>query len=127
MRLVKAAINAFTRNLMKLVPETEPKRPISQLTQQLFELIKESLTLNPSRFYADQNFPTLLDAARRTLIYLADKDGHYAGQLAQAYMLIYRLMKRHRRKFRKGPSGDIACMRFLAQHGTTKIKVVKHG
>jgi len=112
---------------MKLVPETEPKRPISHLTNQLFELIKESLTLNPSRFYADQNFPTLLDATRRTLIYLADKDGHYEGQLAQAYMLIYRLMKRYRRKFHKGPKGDLALMRYLAQHGTTKIKVVKHG
>jgi len=40
------------------------------------------------KIYEDKNFLNLIDTVERMLIYIAEKDGHYRGQLAYLLMAV---------------------------------------
>jgi len=120
--LVKGLINRFVPVLLKAVPKVDPQRPVSELTQRLFSMMREAMALNPERFYADGNWPRLLDAAERSLIFIADYSPHYAGQLAQAMLLIHDLVDESRVGFPVGARGDIDWLQWAAQHRTKGFK-----
>jgi len=120
--LVKRAVNHAARVLGKLVPRVVPARPVSSLTKDLFDLLREAVAMHPDRFYRDQNFPRILDAAERTLVYVAELDGHYAGQLAQAFLLIHDLVAESRRRFPPDSRGDVAWLMWASRHGIAKVK-----
>jgi len=120
--LVKGLINRFVPVLLRAVPSVDPERPVSQLTRRLFGMMREAMALNPERFYEDGNWPRVLDAAERSLIFIADYSPHYAGQLAQAMLLIHDLVEETRAGFGVGALGDIAWLQWAAQHGTRGFK-----
>ena len=119
--LVKKLINRFTLTLLERVPDVGPKRPVSWLTHRLFRLLQRALTLHPERFYANKNFPRVLGAVERVLIFIAEEDGHYAGWLTEAMLLIHDLVEESRRHFPPGQEGDVAWYRWAAQHRTGKV------
>ena len=120
--LVKRAINSYVPGIINMVPRPAAKRPVSQLTRRLFGLLREAVKLHPARFYADENFPRLLDALERLLVFIAEEDAHYAGWLAEAMLLLHDLVEEERMNFPPGETGDIAFYRWASQHGIRRVK-----
>ena len=120
--LVKRAVNSYVPGIINMVPRVEPKRPVSKLTRRLFGLLREAVKLHPERFYADKNFPRLLDALEKLLVFIAEEDGHYAGWLAEAMLLLHDIVEEERLRFPEGEAGDIAFYRWAAEHGIGKVK-----
>jgi len=124
MLAVKKTINAFVPTLSAKIPEIhEPKRPASQAVRWLFTMFRESVKIHPARFYEDGNFPRLLDAVERAMIYLSEEDGHYAGWIAQAMLLIYVGVGETRAKFKLGIEGDVEWLQWMAQHPIKAVKI----
>lgn len=121
---VKNLINSVVPMLERLVPRTKPQRPACRLTRRLFQLLRKGLKLHPERFYADKNFPKLLRALERSLVFIAEEDGHYAGWLAESMLLVHDLVEETRPEFPPGPRGDAAWIRWASRQGITKIKRV---
>jgi len=108
---VKRLINNLAPRLLKVVPRVQPRRPVSALTLRLFAFLRMALKLHPERFHVDGNFPKLLEASERTLVFIAEMDGHYAGWLGEA-----------RGQFPPGQAGDMAFYQWASQHGILKVK-----
>ena len=104
------------------VPRVEPARPVSQLTRDIFRLLREAMAMHPARFYQDGNFPSLLDAAERFLVYVSEEDGHYAGWLAQAMLLVHDLVHESRVGFEPTTSGDLAWLEWASGHPISAYK-----
>ena len=121
LHVVKGIINRIVVKMLKVVPRVRARRPVSTLTRRLFLMLNQATLLHPTRFYADGNFPRILDAAERTLVFIAEQDGHYAGWLAEAMLLIHDLVEEERMKFPPGEAGDVAFYTWAAQHGTSKV------
>ena len=119
--LVKRLVNGFVPVLLKAVPEVEARRPVSVLTRRLFGLLREALKLHPERFYADRHFPRVLDAVEKALVFIGEEDGHYAGWLAEAMLLLHDVVEEERVKFPKGEVGDVAFYRWAAQHRIREV------
>ena len=119
--VVKKLINRVARAALKVTPGVTPKRPVSKLVIRLFEYLREALKLHPERFYADQNFPRILEATERLLVFVAEEDGHYAGWLAEAMLLLHDIVEEERLRFPEGEAGDIAFYRWAAEHGIRKV------
>ena len=122
---VKRLVVRGARMLGKWVPIVEPARPVSQLTKDLFRLLREAMAMHPARFYEDGNFPTLLDVAERTLVYVAEEDGHYAGWLAHAMLLVHDLVDESRVGFGSASRGDVAWLEWMSGHPVAKYKPAK--
>ena len=122
---VKKLVLRGARMLGWWVPGVDPARPVSQLTKDLFRLLRESMRMHPVRFYQDGNFPTLLDVAERFLVYVAEEDGHYAGWLAQAMLLVHDLVAESRRRFPADAQGDLAWLEWMSGHPVAKYKPAK--
>jgi hypothetical protein len=88
---------------------------VSRLTLRLFELLQKGLGLQDKAFYEDKNFPRLLKALEKTLIFIAEEDPHYAGWLAEAMLLCSQLVQESRRQFPPGAEGDVLWMSWAAQ------------
>jgi hypothetical protein len=112
---VKKAINGWARGAVKAVPGVFPRKPVSRLTLRLFELLQKGLGLQDKAFYEDKNFPRLLKALEKTLIFIAEEDPHYAGWLAEAMLLCSQLVQESRRQFPPGAEGDALWMSWAAQ------------
>jgi hypothetical protein len=95
------------------------------LTAELFKMLREALALHPSRFYQDRNFPDLLDVVERFLVYVAEEDGHYAGWLAEAMLLVHDLVEESRRRFPAGADGDLAWLEWMSRHPIAKHKAAE--
>jgi hypothetical protein len=120
--VVKVLVNNAAAMLVKAVPGTGTKRPVSRLTRRLFVLLKKAADLAPPHFYADRNWLQLLEALDKTLVFISEEDGHYAGQLAQAMLLIHDLVEETRREFPRTAEGDVAWLQWAARHEVTKFK-----
>ena len=120
--LVKRAVNSYVPGIINMVPGVEPKRPVSKLVIRLVGLLREAVKLHPERFYADRHFPRILDAAEKTLVFIAEEDAHYAGWLAEAMLLLHDVVEEERLRFPQGETGDIAFYRWASQHGIRKVK-----
>jgi len=119
---IKTVINTTVSILNRVVPHTEPERPISKLVDRVFTLMTEALALHPQCYYKDGNYPRLLEVTRRTLIYLAEHDGHYAGQLSSLMLLTHDAVEELRQRFHPGREGDVALLKYLAQHPIIGVK-----
>ena len=115
------------RSLGRWVPGVEAERPVSLLTKDLFKLLREALALHPAEFYGDKNFPTLLDVVERFLVYVAEEDGHYAGWLAQAMLLVHDLVDESRQGFEPGARGDVDWLVWASGHPIGDSKQGKVG
>lgn len=118
----KEILNRVTPVLLKAVPGVGPRRPVSKLTVRLFQLLRKALAMHPDRFYEDGNFPRILQAVERTLLFLAEEDGHYAGWLAQAMLLVHDLVEESRSRFPPGQAGDVLWISWACQHGIREVK-----
>ena len=86
---LKRAINrVFVPVLGRACPKVEPTRNVTQMVVRIFDRFKANLKVQEDRFYKDQNFPKLIDAVEKALVYIAEKDGHYRGQLAYLLMAV---------------------------------------
>jgi hypothetical protein len=120
--VVKALVNNAAAMLVKAVPGTGAQRPVSRLTRRLFQMLRDAAGLAPGRFYQDKNWPRLLEALEKTLVFISEEDGHYAGQLAQAMLLIHDLVEETRRDFPRTAEGDVAWLQWASRHEVTKFK-----
>ena len=119
--LVKRALNSYVPGILNMVPRVAAKRPVSQMTRRLFRLLRESVKLHPESFYADQNFPRLLDALERLLVFISEEDAHYAGWLAEALLLLHDIVEEERLKFPEGKAGDVFFYRWASRHQVSKV------
>jgi len=78
--------------------------------------------MHPGRFYEDANFPRILQAAEKTLVFLAEEDGHYAGWLAMTMLLVHDIVEVTRVQFPPGQVGDVAWIAWACQHGIRDVK-----
>jgi hypothetical protein len=120
--VAKALVNNATAMLVKAVPGTGTRRPVSRLTRRLFILLKKATNLAPTHLYADKNWLQLLEALEKTLVFISEEDGHYAGQLAQAMLLIHDLVEETRREFPRTTEGDVAWLQWASRHDVIKFK-----
>ena len=118
---VKHALNAFSPVLLKMVPGTGSAKPVCVLTRRLFALLRKALRLHPEAFFKDQNFPLLLQALERTLIFIGEEDSHYAGWEAMTMLLIHDLVAETRPQFGPGPAGDALWIQWAASQRVAKI------
>jgi len=118
---VKHAINMFSPVLLRLVPATDSSKPVCVLTRRLFALLRKALGEHPSRFFADKNFPQLLQALERTLIFISEEDSHYAGWQAMTMLLIHDLVEESRKQFPAGPPGDVAWIQWASSQKVAKV------
>jgi hypothetical protein len=119
---VKRAINGWARGAVKAVPGVYARKPVSRLTRQLFEMLQKGLGLQDKAFYEDKNFPRLLEALEKTLIFVAEEDPHYAGWLAEAMLLCSQVVQESRREFPPGAEGDALWISWAIQ---AKVKGYK--
>ena len=121
---VKKALNRWAKGAVRAVPGVYARKPVSKLVKRLMDLLQKGLKLHPKRFYADKNFPRLLRAVERTLIFICEEDPHYAGWLAEAMLLTAQLVQETRREFPPGAEGDRAWIAYMAQVKIAKTKQV---
>jgi len=126
MAIVKKVINSFVPLLGGQIPEIkEVKRPITKEVRKLFKLFDASLKSHPDRFYADGNFPRLLEVTERALVFLCESDGHYAGWVAQAFHFIYHLTAESRKEVLEGLPGSVLWLEYMAQHKVSSAQKVE--
>jgi hypothetical protein len=113
---VKRSVNLMVQVLERMVPQKEARLPVSRLAEQLCSLLLRASRLAPKEFYADANYPRLVQVVGKVLVFVAEEDGHYAGQLAQAMLLVHDLVEETRREFPPGREGDIAWMHWASGH-----------
>ena len=88
---LKLLINKSMPFLSKACPEVEPTRNVSLMLTRIFDRVRANVKAQNPRvqeIYQDKNFLNLIDAVEKMLIYISEKDGHYRGQLAYAFMAI---------------------------------------
>ena len=119
---IKHAVNAWAKSAVKVVPRITAKRPVGSLVKQLFGLLKKSAGMHPREYYEDRNYPRLLEALEKTLVFISEEDDHYAGHLAQAMLLVHYLVAYTRRKFPAGREGDVAWIRWASGAQITRVK-----
>lgn len=119
---VKDVLLEFAPRISSLVPEVEPKRPVSSMVKFLFQMMREAANLSPDLHKPEGRWPELMSASERVLLFVSEEDGHYAGQLAQAMLLTHDLVGKSRERFPPGAKGDVAWMQWAAEHGITRVK-----
>lgn len=122
---LKHAINAFSPVLLKLAPGIGPRRPVSLVCTRLFRMLRQALKLHPVGFYEAENFPQLLQALERSVVFIAEEDGHYAGWLAEAMLLVHDLVAESRVQFPPGQEGDVAWIHWASQQPITRVKAAR--
>jgi len=78
MRLVKKAINRLVPRLLRLVSEVEATTPQSRLLLRVWARLEEVLDREQeTKCFHDNNFRDLLQAIKRALVFLCEKDKYY--------------------------------------------------
>jgi len=122
---LKHAINAMSPVLLRLAPGIGPRRPVSLLCTRLFRMLRKALKMHPAGFYEAENFPQLLQALERSLVFIAEEDGHYAGWLAEALLLTHDLVAETRREFPPGQEGDVAWIHWASGQPILGVRKAK--
>lgn len=78
-RIVKNAINKATQAINALVPEKQPRFPLTQVVDEVFRDLEKHVKIEAHRnkAYSDNNFLRLIQTTRKTLIMLMDEDPIY--------------------------------------------------
>lgn len=87
LHFLKCAINQIAPFLAEY-EVWSPKRNVSTITKRAFARVRENLRVHSPELFRDGNFPKLLDVAEKVLVWVAEVDGHYRGQLAYLFMSI---------------------------------------
>lgn len=124
LKFIKQIVNKWAKRAVKVVPGTLPATPVGRLTQRLFELLRKGVALQDRQFYTDGNFPTLLKALEKTLLFIAEEDPHYRCWLAEAMLLCYYLVGETRKGFTPGAEGDVAWIEWASGVRVKKSKQV---
>jgi len=117
--VVKTLVLSFASRVGQIVPEAQPKRPVSCYLKLMFQLLKEAAGMSPGLHPEDGRWKKTLVSAERLLIYVSEEDAHYAGQLAQTMLLTHDIVEKSRKRFEPGARGDVAWMEWACGHGTT--------
>ena len=91
LKKLKSLINRFTPVLIHACPKREPTRNVTLMLTRIFDRVRANLNVQNvkvQRAYTDKNFRRVIDAVEKVLIYLAEEDGHYRGQLAYLLMAV---------------------------------------
>lgn len=93
LHLAKQMINYTVPRLNKLIPTREPKCLVSKIVDRTFSRLHKRMQLKQT--LTDRNFIKLLNATRRTLIFIADEDCYYRAWLEILFLLAYQDVKRN--------------------------------
>ena len=87
LHFIKCVINQVTPFLAEEY-NVEPSLNVTMMLQRVFDRVRENLKVHPDKFFKDQNFPMLIDAVEKVLVFIAEKDSHYRGQVAYVLMAV---------------------------------------
>jgi len=86
---LKKVVNRLMPLFGRACPKVEPTRNVTLLLARVFGRVRANLNVQDAevqRAYSDKNFFKLMDVVEKVLVYIAEEDGHYRGQLA--YLLL---------------------------------------
>jgi len=122
LKTVKQVINKTSKLLLKVTPKRRPKKPVSRMVFRLFRLLEKAAEMHPAWFYPDKNFPRLLQAGSRVLVFIIGEDTHYAGWMAELFLLIHDIVSESRKFFPAGSRGDKEWIEWAAAQKVMKVK-----
>lgn len=91
--LAKAMINYTAPRLNKLIPTREPTCLVSKIVDNTFRNLDKMVKLKKSM--KDRHFLQLLEATRRTLIFIAEDDCYYRAWLELLFVTLYQDVKQN--------------------------------
>ena len=91
---IKIFINSIVTKFITEIPIVKKTTRVSKLTDEIFTHLRVNTTVQPQKYYADQNFPRLIDTVRQTLIFLTETDNHYQKWLGYFYIQVMLKMNR---------------------------------
>jgi len=81
LHILKCIVNKGLGMTAGLIPTEPPQTHVSELVEYTFKHIDKNVPFHPDNFYQDGNFPKLLEAAKKGLIYVCNHDNHYRAWL----------------------------------------------
>lgn len=88
LHLLKQAINYTTGLTKDLVPVKKPSFLITKTLDKTFTEALEMMKHGTANWHEDQNFPRLIETARRILTFIAEEDGYYRAWLEMFCMML---------------------------------------
>lgn len=84
LHFIKCVVNQVTPLLEGF--RVEPTKNTTKMLTRIFDKVRKNLAVYPDKAFGDRNFPNLVNAAEKVLVYVAETDRHYRAQVAFALM-----------------------------------------
>lgn len=97
---IKCVINLVLPIFERYVKKIDTKQRLNDLLWRVFNETNKNVGNHPQNYYADGNFPRLLDVMEKIITYVVETDPHYRGYVAFFMLATMDIMSYDYERFR---------------------------